>query len=874
MNKTKHLIRKYFARKQDKLSALPGFLGNDGGTVVVPNRPNYVYARIPGYPVAEVYNNRVAPLADLPVLIGTDPLQPAITQVLGVRAIARYGEDGETISPLQAHASTHRWMGDGPGGGSDVLWTELRQFLPWRLGPGGGLTVHVYRGVGYINGAWQQVAPASTIDLSSYVPTADDKARYVLITIDTSGAVTATAGTEVAQTDFGLDDIPAHPADTAYVLGAVRLYTGQTEIVEARTDTDIVDLRFPMWHTHEGYALDQHDHSGAGDGGVLTNDVHDGYSEYQQMSAPASPAAGALRMYARSQAGIAKLFCLLSTGTELEIGGGHMHVLQEDHSAICNGSRTQFIFNQGYVSGTTQVWLNGLLQDPAADYAEAGDSISILFTTPPIAGDSLIVAYIVYETSFTPSGPYTALAGTETAVATQLHCHTTESDGALSPADLVTMYAADGVGALAITDHDLVTAQPDGITSKLPGSECSTNNGHVLSLGCSYARGAETNIQNIINGIVAAGGYAVLAHPRWSNGFSLETIQALTGYTGVEIYNSIVLSGVGSVNPVTYPGFNLAGWDTLLTDTRKDIWGFASDDYHDQTSIRGHNRGRLQVFVGSNTPANLLAALAAGNFVANVCNDGVTPGIPSISPTGISLTCLGATKIRFIGSNGALLEEDTGESGAYAFTGSEGYVRMEAVGSMTEGFDASLDTANLWGVDSGSWSVSGGILRQTSDTTGPHVIFLKRHRHGDFEAIYKVRVNASAGTARPAGLLFNLLNLTNAYYLTVEPPQVSGDFVLWKYANSSSATEIARAAAVALSDDTWYSVRLQYTFATGGIKARVWDTSGAEPETWDIDTTDTTHKWGGFGFRCRYLADFDDLYIDGFKSYYQPISLG
>jgi hypothetical protein len=255
MNKTKHLIRKYFARKQDKLSALPGFLGNEGGTVNVPNRPNYVYARIPGYPVAEVYNNRVAPLADLPVLIGTDPLQPSITQVLGVRSIARYGEDSETISPIQAHANTHRFMGDGPGGGSDVVWTELRQFLPWRLGPGGGLTVHVYRGVGYIDGAWQQVAPATTVDLSSYVPVTDDKVKFVLISIDTSGAITVTDGVEVDPADLGLDDIPAVPAGTAYALGAVRLYTGQTEIVEARTDTDIVDLRFPMWHTHDERSL-------------------------------------------------------------------------------------------------------------------------------------------------------------------------------------------------------------------------------------------------------------------------------------------------------------------------------------------------------------------------------------------------------------------------------------------------------------------------------------------------------------------------------------------------------------------------------------------------------------------------------------------
>ncbi len=42
----------------------------------------------------------------------------------------------------------------------------------------------------------------------------------------------------------------------------------------------------------------------------------------------------------------------------------------------------------------------------------------------------------------------------------QLHCHTTESDGQLSPADAMLEYKRLGFDAVAITDHDSLTTAP------------------------------------------------------------------------------------------------------------------------------------------------------------------------------------------------------------------------------------------------------------------------------------------------------------------------------------------------------------------------------------------------------------------------------
>jgi predicted metal-dependent phosphoesterase TrpH len=71
-----------------------------------------------------------------------------------------------------------------------------------------------------------------------------------------------------------------------------------------------------------------------------------------------------------------------------------------------------------------------------------------------------------------------------------LHCHSNLSDGVLSPAELVARAAANGVHALALTDHDevagLVDAQLAAVEAGLtliPGVEISVSwNGHTIHI--------------------------------------------------------------------------------------------------------------------------------------------------------------------------------------------------------------------------------------------------------------------------------------------------------------------------------------------------------------------------------------------------------
>ena len=82
------------------------------------------------------------------------------------------------------------------------------------------------------------------------------------------------------------------------------------------------------WDSVEGTGTPaDHDHTAGGDGGVLTNDQHDGYSDWTEIAAPASPGANVARLYAADDGGATKLYYKDSAGTVYELptivtGGG------------------------------------------------------------------------------------------------------------------------------------------------------------------------------------------------------------------------------------------------------------------------------------------------------------------------------------------------------------------------------------------------------------------------------------------------------------------------------------------------------------------------------------------------------------------------
>ena len=131
-----------------------------------------------------------------------------------------------------------------------------------------------------------------------------------------------------------------------------------------------------------------------------------------------------------------------------------------------------------------------------------------------------------------------------------LHTHTTCSDGDLEPEKVIELYRKNGYDAIALTDHWIYNASfKDHGMTVLSGAEYNIGiNGnndvyHILGLGAKSdpAISEQSSPQEIIDGIHAVGGIAVLAHPAWSLN-TPDQILALHGIDAIEIYNSV--SGV------------------------------------------------------------------------------------------------------------------------------------------------------------------------------------------------------------------------------------------------------------------------------------------------------------------------------------------
>jgi hypothetical protein len=203
--------------------------------------------RVAGKGTVEAFNSIAALQYGLAVIVGYSKEDPEKLQILSVRTSQPAGIGGDAGIPF-APASRYRWM--DLAGGEDPVYIELRQFMPKRPGMGGGMLLQIYRGIVWTGSAFAEIA-TQTVSLADYRPTTAGKAALVLVTIDDSASVVCTEGDEADIEDIPTVVIPTPPAGTVEVLAAVRVYYGQTEILEARTNTDIVDLRY-SWNSSIG----------------------------------------------------------------------------------------------------------------------------------------------------------------------------------------------------------------------------------------------------------------------------------------------------------------------------------------------------------------------------------------------------------------------------------------------------------------------------------------------------------------------------------------------------------------------------------------------------------------------------------------------
>lgn len=263
-----------------------------------------------------------------------------------------------------------------------------------------------------------------------------------------------------------------------------------------------------------------------------------------------------------------------------------------------------------------------------------------------------------------------------------LHMHTTNSDGHLSPEAAMEVYRSAGYDFVAITDH---WYQSEEVKKEnflvLSGTEIDSGDMinspvyHIIGVGMDkkipLRPDTNRNPQELIDAIREAGGIAILAHPTWSV-TDPACVMELKNLSGVEIYNTIS----------DIPFGNGARADASVYF---DLWatkGFAypamaADDSHEYHGEQ--TTSYIMVNAKGLTKQDIFAAIAEGSFYASQ-----GPEFVQIVKEGnkIRLECRGAKTAVFYSN--CIWSEDriknvSGGSAEYKISKFDRYVRIELI---------------------------------------------------------------------------------------------------------------------------------------------------------------------------------------------------
>ena len=244
-----------------------------------------------------------------------------------------------------------------------------------------------------------------------------------------------------------------------------------------------------------------------------------------------------------------------------------------------------------------------------------------------------------------------------------LHAHTTESDGAVSPERRAAEYREQGYDFLCLSDHHRVTRVnrvpvPDGLTL-IQGAELHPDNPfgglqyHLLAYNMTDDLDAERMPpQHVIDAVREQGGSVWLAHPHWISINVRRDVLPLTGLAGIEVFNTIChRMGRGESGQI---------WDDWLDHASTLLPAIANDDCHGPSAQREDRfQGWTMVRAAECTPQAIVAALERG---ASYCTTG--PEIRSLHversagseaakrPFRLEVSCSEALRVAAICSSG------------------------------------------------------------------------------------------------------------------------------------------------------------------------------------------------------------------------------
>lgn len=285
-----------------------------------------------------------------------------------------------------------------------------------------------------------------------------------------------------------------------------------------------------------------------------------------------------------------------------------------------------------------------------------------------------------------------------------LHTHSTESDGRLSPAQVIDEYRARGYKALALTDHNRNTwpwtafDRDPAAVQMLPisGNELSRHH-HALSLFSNYVTPGN-DLEVSLNGVAEAGGLAVLCHP------AMHWVPGHAQATGLNVALAPALA------KVTEGEFSIETWFRTTDAGRNILLGNYSGGYHGALNLELHTANRVRIYVQPVNGATVDLNVSAETLGIDT-RDGKWHHLAGVRRQGQIYLYL----------DGQLAGQEADRAGQYELRGSTYFIgRDSRTGSTT--LNGDLCQARLWrrglsqeeltSVVSGDAIFTGGLLAE------------------------------------------------------------------------------------------------------------------------------------------------------------------
>ena len=234
----------------------------------------------------------------------------------------------------------------------------------------------------------------------------------------------------------------------------------------------------------------------------------------------------------------------------------------------------------------------------------------------------------------------TSFSGQGTWVKAGFHCHTTNSDGGLSPEETVGYFREKGYRCLGITDHGKVTPVASFSDRDFIGIDSTENGGDpdIVGVGVSSALPADSPLADRARGFAEQGGFTIAVHPTYCR-VTPEEYLGCPELMAMEIYNAYCDEAYTN-------GVATELWDMVLGQGKK-IWGVAGDDAH-LNPRKGYysDAGKAWVEIWTNdfTREGIINAMKCGAFYSTQ-----GPGFTSlsVSDSHIQIECTPVKQVRW-----------------------------------------------------------------------------------------------------------------------------------------------------------------------------------------------------------------------------------